>query len=138
MLVHFYHIPRNLGGTMIMGLGIDVVELQRISRLLERYGAAFLHKILTPEERQHVPTQAVPFVAARFAAKEAAVKALGTGFRQGIGFQHIAVHSGPLGQPELTLCGPAAARMAQLGAIRTHLSLTHGRDTAAAVVILET
>lgn len=122
---------------MIIGLGLDVVELQRIKRLIERYGAAFLDRILTPEEQQHVPPHPTAYVAARFAAKEAAVKALGTGFSQGIGLQHIAVHNAPSGQPELRLYGPAAARMASLGATRAHLSLTHGRDTAAAVVILE-
>lgn len=122
---------------MIMGLGIDIVELDRISRMLERHGEAFLRKVLTPEELLHVPTQATAFVAARFAAKEAAVKALGTGFSHGIGLHHIAVHKSSTGQPELRLYGPAAARMASLGATRAHLSLTHGRDTAAAVVILE-
>ncbi|MEG2172502.1 MAG: holo-[acyl-carrier-protein] synthase [Desulfovibrionaceae bacterium] len=124
---------------MIVGLGLDIVEIPRILRLLQRFGAAFTRKILHPIEQQHLPAgpQASAYVAARFAAKEAAVKALGTGFAQGIGMQHIAVHNEPSGQPILLLYGPAAARMADLGATRAYLSLTHGRDTAAAVVILE-
>lgn len=76
-------------------------------------------------------------VAARFAAKEAAVKALGTGFAHGIGMHDIEIFSLPTGQPEVRFSGPAAQRMAQLGAARAHISLTHSRDTAAAVVILE-
>lgn len=123
---------------MIIGVGLDVVELGRIAHLLERFGAAFTHKILTAAEREAMPAHATAYVAARFAAKEAAVKALGTGFAQGIGFQHIEVHKEPSGQPVLRLHGPAAARFAALGATCTHLSLTHGRDTAAAVVIMET
>lgn len=122
---------------MIVGVGLDVVELERIARLLERFGPAFTHKILTSGEREAMPAHATAYVAARFAAKEAAVKALGTGFTQGIGLQHIEVHKEPSGQPVLRLYGPAATRLAALGAARTHLSLTHGRDTAAAVVILE-
>lgn len=122
---------------MIVGLGLDVVELSRITRLLDRFGAAFTRKILSPAECDGLPPQAAAYVAARFAAKEAAVKALGTGFSQGIGLQHIEVQKLPSGQPLLLLSGPAAARCAALGATRIHLSLTHGRETAAAVVILE-
>lgn len=122
---------------MIVGLGLDVVELTRIKRILERFGSSFTDKILTPAERLALPPQPIAYVAARFAAKEAAVKALGTGFSQGIAMQHIEVQKKDSGQPVLMLYGPAAAQCAALGATRLHLSLTHGRDTAAAVVILE-
>lgn len=123
---------------MILGLGIDVVELARIGSALERFGTRFLEKILTPEELRNLPSgRSVPFAAARFAAKEAAVKALGTGFAQGISPQHISLRNLPAGQPTLLFHGPAAARADALGARRVHVSLTHGRDTAAAVVILE-
>lgn len=135
--VALYLFSRNRGGCMIVGLGLDLVELARIERILERFGASFTDKILTPTERQGLPLQAAAYVAARFAAKEAAVKALGTGFSQGIGMQHIEVQKEASGRPILVLHGPAAARCAALGATRLHLSLTHGRDTAAAVVILE-
>lgn len=122
---------------MIVGLGLDVVELARIERILKRFGTSFTNKILTPAERLGLPLHAAAYVAARFAAKEAAVKALGTGFSQGIGLQDIEVHKEASGRPVLVLHGPAATRCAALGATGLHLSLTHGRDTAAAVVILE-
>ncbi len=122
----------------IVGLGLDVVELDRIRRIWERFGETFSQRILTETEqtRLHVGSP-VPYLASRFAAKEAAVKALGTGFRRGITFQQIEVRSHPSGQPVLTFSGAAQDTAAKLGAHRVHLSLTHGRDTAAAVVILE-
>ena len=128
---------------MIRGLGMDLVEIDRIARSLERFGPRFLQKILTPDEERDLSrrTQSDDIspqaVAARFAAKEAAVKALGTGFSQGIGPHHIEVRSLPSGQPEISFHGPAAQRMEALGASRAHLSLPHSRDTAAAVVVLE-
>jgi holo-[acyl-carrier protein] synthase len=122
----------------IVGLGLDVVELDRIQRIWERFGEAFSRRILTETEqaRLHVGSP-VPYLASRFAAKEAAVKALGTGFRHGVTFQQIELSSRPSGQPELKFSGVAQSAVAKLGARRIHLSLTHGRDTAAAVVILE-
>ena len=123
---------------MILGLGIDVVELARIRASLERFDTRFLKKILTPEELLELPpVHPVPFVAARFAAKEAAVKALGTGFAQGIGPHDIAVRNDALGRPELVLSGRAEERAGKLGVRTLHLTLTHTRDNAAAVVILE-
>lgn len=124
---------------MIVGLGIDLVELDRIGRSHERFGLRFAQKILHPGELAELPdgAAAVPFLAARFAAREAAVKALGTGFRGGIGFQAFCVRKNALGQPGLEFYGEAKAALEKLGAARVHLSLTHGRDTAAAVVILE-
>lgn len=122
---------------MIIGLGLDVVELARMAQILDRFGAAFLRKVLTPHERDCLPKTQTPYVAARFAAKEATVKALGTGFSQGIGPQHVEVRKTSSGQPQILLYGPAAERLATLRATHIHLSLTHGRDTAAAVVILE-
>lgn len=137
---------------MIRGLGLDVVETDRIAHSLQRFGRRFLQKILSapeeqalrergltcPEEASSRPAPAlVSALAARFAAKEAAAKALGTGFARGIGMHDVEIHTLPSGQPELRLHGPAAARMAELGAVCAHVSLTHGRDTAAAVVILE-
>ncbi|WP_031388421.1 holo-[acyl-carrier-protein] synthase [Desulfonatronum thiodismutans] len=122
----------------IVGLGLDVVELDRIQRIWERFGETFARRVLTEAEqaRLHVGSP-VPYLASRFAAKEAAVKALGTGFRHGITFQQIEISSRSSGQPELRFFGAAQDVAARLGAHRVHLSLTHGRDTAAAVVILE-
>lgn len=124
---------------MILGLGIDLVELDRIRRSYERFGQSFAKRILHADELLDLPAgpAAVPFLAARFAAREAAVKALGTGFRGGIGFQAFCVRKNALGQPALEFYGEAKEAFENMGATCAHLSLSHGRDTAAAVVILE-
>lgn len=122
---------------MIVGLGLDVAELDRIEKAYASHGERFLDRILTPGEREGLPRLAVPYLAARFAAKEAAVKALGTGFRQGISYKDIDVTADSLGKPLLRLTGQAWERAKELGVTRAHVSLTHGRDVAAAVVILE-
>lgn len=123
---------------MIRGIGLDLVELSRIRDSLERFGERFLARILTPAERAALPQgDAVPHVAGLFAAKEAAVKALGTGFSKGIGFHSVELGSLPSGQPQLRLLDKALEQAQSLGASTVHVSLTHGRDTAAAVVVLE-
>ncbi|GAB6176808.1 holo-[acyl-carrier-protein] synthase [Desulfobaculum senezii] len=123
---------------MIVGLGLDVVELSRIERMLEKHPERFLARILTPAERDAMPEHTpVPYVAARFAAKEAAAKALGTGIAEGVGFQTMEVQREASGQPRLVLHGPAKDRARTLGADNAHITLTHGRDIAAAVVVLE-
>lgn len=122
---------------MIVGLGIDVVEVDRIRRSLERFGDRFLEKVLTPAERGSIRGDRTAYAAARFAAKEAASKALGTGFRRGVSFQTIEVVDLASGKPEIRFLGRAAARFTALGAKNALVSLTHGRDTAAAVVVLE-
>jgi holo-[acyl-carrier protein] synthase len=137
---------------MIIGLGLDLVEIARIEHAWRRFGLKFAERILHPLElaqlrrafgAQPSPAPEAPrnaslrnFLAARFAAKEAAVKALGTGFSSGIGFKDMYVKNLPSGQPELFLLNTALARMLELGASEALLSLTHSRDTAAAVVIL--
>ncbi|GFK95173.1 Holo-[acyl-carrier-protein] synthase [Fundidesulfovibrio magnetotacticus] len=122
---------------MIVGLGIDVAELDRIRDSLERHGERFLHKILSEAEIAQRPRNAVPWLAARFAAKEAAAKALGTGISGGVTFKDIEILSEPSGRPVLRLSGAALERAKALGVTHSHVSLTHGRDTAAAVVALE-
>lgn len=123
---------------MIVGLGLDVVELERVEATLKRFGERFTRRILTPAEQEAMPGgRAVPYLAARFAAKEAASKALGTGIASGVGFHDMEILRLPSGQPELRLSGGAALRLRALGGARAHVSLTHGRDTAAAVVVLE-
>jgi len=123
---------------MIVGLGLDVVELDRIASALERFGGRFLDRVLTDYERSRLPSRhPVPFVAARFAAKEAASKALGTGFRQGVHLRTLEVRDLPSGKPEIHFLGAALERFEALGASGAHISLTHGRDTAAAVVVIE-
>lgn len=128
----------------IIGIGLDLVEVARVERALHRFGGRFLDRIMDEEERRAVPgdpaapsSRTIAHVAARFAAKEAAVKALGTGFAEGIGPRDVAVRSLPSGKPKLALSGAARRRAEALGAKRWHLTLTHTRDNAAAVVILE-
>ena len=123
----------------IIGIGLDLIELSRMERSLHRFGEHFLNR-----ERSAIPgdpaspsARAVSHVAARFAAKEAAVKALGTGFAEGIGPRDVAVRSLPSGKPELVLSGKAREKADALGVKKLHLTLTHTRDNAAAVVILE-
>ena len=122
---------------MIVGLGLDVAELSRIERAWRRHGARFTGRILTPAETGAMPPHPAPWLAARFAAKEAASKALGTGFSQGITFRDIEIHSLASGQPTLVLHGEALKKARSLGVERMHVSLTHGREVAAAVVVLE-
>jgi holo-[acyl-carrier protein] synthase len=122
---------------VIIGLGIDVVELDRIRRSLDRFGERFLARVLTPAEIDSLRGDRPAFVAARFAAKEAASKALGTGFRRGVNFQTIELADLASGKPEIRFLRQARARFLALGGRNAHVSLTHGRDVAAAVVVLE-
>ncbi len=123
---------------MILGLGLDVAELDRIRTGLIRFGTRFTDRVLTPAEAAGIPPAAPEaYVAARFAAKEACAKALGTGFAAGVTFRSIEVRTLPGGAPSLVLHGHARERAEGLGVRRAHVSLTHGRDVAAAVVVLE-
>lgn len=121
----------------IIGLGLDATEISRIAAAFERYGDRFLRRIYTEGEiaycrRKHDPS---PSLAARFAAKEAAMKALGTGASRGVYWTGIEVvrHHGP---PHLEFHGGAARRCEQLGATRALVTLTHARDLAIAHVML--
>lgn len=123
---------------MILGMGIDVAELDRIERGLARFGQRYLERILIGEELERLPRKnPVPSLAARFAAKEAASKALGTGFSHGVSLATIEVTGGERGQPHIRFHGAALERFQQLGGETVHVSLTHGRDVAAAVVVIE-
>lgn len=122
---------------MIIGIGTDITELERIKSSYDRFGERFLQKILTPEERKLVPASPIAYISGRFAAKEAAVKALGTGFSGGLGPLHIEVLRSPAGQPQLHLHGPARARAETLGVRAAHISISHDRNAAVAFVVLE-
>ena len=122
---------------MIIGLGTDIAELARIKASYDRFGERLLQKILTDEEQKNLSKSPIAYIAGRFAAKEAAVKALGTGFNEGIGPHHIEVLRGPAGQPLLHLHGPALARAEALGMRAAHISISHDRNAAVAVVVLE-
>ena len=122
---------------MIIGVGVDIAELGRIGNAFSRFGEKFSAKILTPAERGLVPANAVAFLASRFAAKEAAVKALGTGFSAGITFQDIEVCSDRLGKPLIFFHNEAQTRCLAMQVRAAHLSLSHSRENAVAMVILE-
>ena len=129
-------LPRE-GGTLL-GLGIDLVEIERFSRTLERHAGRFEERVFTVGERSDCSDRKdrVQALAARFAAKEACLKALGTGWAEGLGFQQIEVVREPSGQPRLRLQGAAAERARCMGVTGMHVSLTHQPGAAAAVVVL--
>lgn len=124
---------------MIKGLGIDSVELERVARVHAAYGEKFLARILTDDERAYVARWAdpVPRIAGRFAAKEACMKALGTGWGAGVRWRDIEVGRLASGQPVVRLSGRAAQRLAALGASSAHCTISHTDNHAIAVVILE-
>ncbi len=124
---------------MIKGIGIDSIELERIARVYERYPERFLNKVYTDSEREYFRRWAdpVPRIAGRFAVKEACMKALGTGWSNGVRWRDIEVLRRPGGKPEVRLHGVAARILAALGATEIHCTITHSRDHALAVVIFE-
>ena len=123
---------------MIAGIGIDVVELARIEKIWMRYGPTFAQKILHADEFSIMPeNNPIPFLAGRFAAKEAISKALGTGISRGIGFADLCIVKHGSGQPRAILFNAAAQAMQRLGAKTVFISITHSKDVAAAVAILE-
>lgn len=122
----------------ILGLGLDLVELARMQGLLARHGEALLRRICRPgEARAWRGAAGAAHVAGLFAAKEAALKALGSGWAEGLAFRHVEVERDARGAPRLKLHGAAAERAAALGVERTHVSITHDGASAAAVVLLE-
>lgn len=124
---------------MILGTGIDLAEVARIREAVEKYGTRFLERVFTPGEIAYVETKANRFerYAARFAAKEAGMKAIGTGWRGGVRWQDFEVRNRRSGRPELLLHGVAAEVARRMGVERIHLSLTHTETVAQAFVILE-
>ncbi len=126
-------------GYMIVGTGIDVVEVPRVAAAIERFGQRFLERIYTQGEIRYCEAKAnrMERYAARFAAKEAAMKALGTGWNRGVRWRDIEVRRQPGGRPTLVFTGKAAEFAAGLGAVNTALSLTHTASEAIAQVILE-
>jgi len=124
---------------MIVGTGIDIAEVPRIAASIERFGNRFLHRIFTEGEIRYCESKAnrVERYAARFAAKEAAMKAIGTGWNHGVAWRDVEVCREPGGRPTLTFHRKAAEFAAKLGARRVSLSLTHTAEHAIAQVILE-
>lgn len=124
---------------MIRGLGVDMVQVSRMQDLLERYGDRALERLFTEAERESGRERPRPgeYYAARFAAKEALLKALGTGKSAGVRWREMEVRREDGGDPWLATRGEARRRLEQTGAGRAHLSLSHEGGQAVAVVILE-
>jgi holo-[acyl-carrier protein] synthase len=123
---------------MIFGVGTDIVAVKRMTTNLEQYGEKFARKILTDDEFldfQKAPSQA-HFLAKRFAAKEAAAKAMGTGFSQGLSLKHIGVTHNENGKPELAYFGRARELIAELGVSKSHISIADETEHAVAFVTL--
>ena len=122
---------------VIVAVGIDATDIPRVDEALRRFGTRFLERVFTAGEITYCTGRRnpAPHLAARFAAKEAAMKALGTGVSQGVSWRQIEVvrHHGP---PQLQFHGVAAERLASLGATRALLSLTHAESLALAQVLL--
>jgi holo-[acyl-carrier protein] synthase len=124
---------------MILGLGIDTVSISRLERILAARGETFLRKIFSESEIEEGMRRVknASFFAARFAAREAFVKALGTGFRRGVLLRDISVKKGDMGRPELSFTKGVEDVLRTKGIERCHLSITHDGDSAQAIVILE-
>jgi len=125
---------------MIVGTGIDQVEIDRVARSIERYGRRFLERVYTAQEIAYCERKrrnAAESYAARFAAKEAAAKALGTGMGFGVGWRDIEVGREPAGRPLLLFHGRAAELSQAMGVVRASLSITHTETVSMAMVILE-
>ena len=124
---------------MILGTGVDLAEVPRIRTAIERYGERFVQRIFTPLEIAYVERKANRFerYAARFAAKEAGMKAIGTGWKRGVTWKDLEVSNLPSGQPTLRLHGAAAQIAEKMGVKRISLSLTHTAELGMAHVILE-
>jgi holo-[acyl-carrier protein] synthase len=124
---------------MIVGTGVDLAEVDRIQRSIERYGEKFIKRIYTPGEIAYVERKANKFerYAARFAAKEAGMKAIGTGWRHGVTWQDFEVANLRTGKPTLLFHGAAARYAERLGVKNVALSITHTAALGMAHVILE-
>jgi len=124
---------------MILGTGVDLAEVSRIREAIERYGDRFIHRIYTGAEIAYVERKANRFerYAGRFAAKEAGMKAIGTGWKRGVRWVDFEVSNLPSGRPTLRLHGEAARLAGQMGVKSISLSITHTAEMGMAQVILE-
>jgi holo-[acyl-carrier protein] synthase len=124
----------------ILGHGVDIAPIARIEEMLREHPDRFVERCFTAREAAYArssPGLASQRFAARFAAKEAAMKALGTGWNQGVQWKDLEIVNNPDGCPALRLAGGALSRAMQMGYRRVHVSLSHSRRTAIAQVILE-
>ncbi len=125
---------------MIIGTGIDIVEISRIHRAVDRHGERFLERVFTTGELEYCLARRYPerHLAARFAVKEAALKALGTGVSRGIFWRDVETSRHPSGRPVVEFHNIAAETLHALGATSTYVSISHTDHHAVALVILET
>ncbi len=123
---------------MILGTGIDIVKISRIKNLIEKYGERFLKKIYTEAEIEYCQQKKIyaPSFAARFAAKEAVLKALGTGMRNN-SWQDIEVLNDDLGKPEVRLSARTAIQAQELGVRSIFLSISHEKEYSIAQIVME-
>ncbi len=123
---------------MIKGIGVDMVEIDRVRKLIEK-DLGFAERIFTPREIAYCESKffKAQHYAARFTAKEAFFKALGTGFRGGMGWQDVEVENDPLGKPQLRLAAVALQQFRKRKLKKALLSLSHTREMAVALVVIE-
>ncbi len=124
---------------MILGIGLDLAEIHRIGELWRRNRAGLLRRVFTDAEAEYCDAKSNPsqHLAGRFAAKEAFLKALGTGWAAGAALRDVEIVSQPSAPPRIALHGRTAEISASMGVQRIHLSITHAGDYAAATVVLE-
>lgn len=121
---------------MIIGIGTDLVKVSRMHASLQRWGQRFAERILSVEELQEFKPGDAAFLAKRFASKEAAAKALGTGIRDGIRLKDIFISHSDLGQPQLVFQGVALETVKNKGINHSHISISDEKDYALAFVVL--
>ena len=124
---------------MIIGVGVDLVEHERVKNVMMRHEGRFARKVFTDEERAYCEARAMPHVhyAARFAAKEAFLKAVGLGMSNGMRWRDCGIINNPFGQPDLAIVGNGLKRCQEMGVTHSFVSLSHSRGHAIAMVILE-
>ena len=124
---------------MIHGIGTDFVEVSRLERILKEWGDRFLDRVYAHDEIEYCRSKAFPAIhfAARFAAKESFLKSIGIGLGMGVKLKEIEVRNNTLGNPELKINEKVVSILDNLGVKAIHLSMTHTREHAHAIVILE-
>lgn len=123
----------------ILGIGTDIIECLRIAQMIERHGELFINRVYTSHEIAYCSTKkaATQHYAGRWAAKEAVLKALGTGWRRGISWRDIEIRNELGGAPKIALCGGAREVFEKSGIVKMHISISHCRSHATAYAIAE-
>ncbi len=124
---------------MILGIGIDIIEIPRIERIISEYGGHFIERVFSDEEIEYSASKSFPAIhfAARFAAKEAFLKSLGTGLADGIKWRSISISNDRHSNPKLLIAGKAKEIAEKIGVKNIRVSISHTKEYAVAMVILE-